>query len=333
MTLKYRILWFEDDDEVVNEQIVPSLTQFLINQGFQLEINHHLNGEHLNNLISDRNYDLILTDLDLGEYDTGDKLIDQIRGGEILTEVLLYSANTTAISNLIVNKGWIERASFCVGLGNLREKLEGIISLTIKKNQDVNNTRGLVIAETILLEKKIEGIILKFFEVNEQIELDPKREKILHKNYERIIQKHKDDLEKVEAVSYKQIKALIDQDILTANSCVMSLQSILKLEISELNVILNSGKVPKSEQELYLTKKASIEKLKEELEKFKIEIINVRNTLAHVEEKKGADGIPFLESLNKEGVTLRFDNNEYIEIRKNLSKHNDNLDAILSHLQ
>ena len=51
MTLKYRILWFEDDDEVVNEQIVPSLTQFLINQGFQLEINHHLNGEHLNNLI------------------------------------------------------------------------------------------------------------------------------------------------------------------------------------------------------------------------------------------------------------------------------------------
>src|ERR1035438_7025699 len=106
MTLKYRILWFEDDEEVVNEQISPSLKDFLIELGFQLEIVHHLNGEQLDELIKDKNYDLIVTDLDLGEYETGDKLIDQIREGEILTEVLLYSANTTAISNLIVNKGW-----------------------------------------------------------------------------------------------------------------------------------------------------------------------------------------------------------------------------------
>src|ERR1700761_9517842 len=106
MNLKYKILWFEDDEDVIKVDVGPLINIFLIELGDSPEIADHLNGENLNNLITDRNIDLIVTDLNLGEYETGEKLIDHIREGNILTEVLLYSANANEINAIVAAKGW-----------------------------------------------------------------------------------------------------------------------------------------------------------------------------------------------------------------------------------
>jgi len=332
MTLKYRILWFEDDEEVVNDQIGPSIADFLIELGFHLDIIHQLNGQNLNELIKDKNYDLIVLDLNLGENETGEELIDHIRKGNILTEVLLYSANITELNNIIVNKGWVERASFCIGLGNLPEKLREVISLTIKKNQDVNNTRGLVIAETIDLEKKIENIMLHYFNAKEEKILTERKKELLETIHSKKIEKHMFDIEEIKKVNFADVKKLIDQDILTASNSFDAIQSILKENIKGLNIALNNGKLPEEQAKIVLAKKEEFEVVKAELNNFRDEILKIRNTLAHVEEMIGEDGIPYLENLNPNGSPIRFDNKKYIEIRKNLRKHSNNLDKIFNHL-
>lgn len=332
MKLKYRILWFEDDDEVVDDQIGPVLKDFLLEQGFQLEMIHHLNGEKLDELLKDKNYDLIVTDLNLGEYETGEVLIDQIRQGNVLTEVLLYSANTTELNNIIANKGWIERASFCVGLGNLNKKLEEIISLTIRKNQDVNNIRGLVIAETIYLEGKIEKILLHYFEANEDKVLNESKTKLLANIHARKIEKFEEDLASIRAINFTRIKVLIENDILTASNSFDAIQSILKEKIKRVNNTLNNVKVDPAQKKILEAAKGDLEIVKKELNEFRGEILKIRNTLAHVNEQVGEDGIPYLESLNADGTTIKFDSEKYVEIRKNLRKHNDNLDKVLQHI-
>lgn len=333
MKLKYRILWFEDDDEVVEDQIGPSLKTFLVELGFQLEIVHRLNGEKLEELLRDRNYDLIVTDLNLGEYETGEVLIDQVRQGNILTEVLLYSANTTELNNIIANKGWVERASFCVGLGNLNEKLVEIIGLTIRKNQDVNNTRGLVIAETIDLEKKIEKILLHYFDAAEEKVLNESKISLLKNIHVKKLEKHEADIASLKSVDFTKVKTLIENDILTASNSFDAIQSILKDKLKRTNALLNSGKIEPARKEVIESMKSDLETVKNELNNFRDEILKIRNTLAHVKEEIGEDGVPFLESLNADGTILKFDNIKYVEIRKNLRKHNDNLDRVLKHIE
>ncbi len=332
MTLKYRILWFEDDEDVVNDQLGPALKDYLIELGFQVEILHHLNGEKIEDLIKDKNYDLIVTDLNLGEHEAGDVLIDHIRQGNVLTEVLLYSANTTELNNIVTRKGWIERASFCIGLGNLTNRLKEIISLTVRKNQDVNNVRGLVIAETIMLEKKIESILLSYFDAAEEKILSEKKKQLLENIHEKKVLQYESDINEIKKVDFKQIKELIDKDILTASNSFDAIHSILKEQIKEMNIALNAGVLDSERKILLQESRDDLARIKNELNTFRSEILKIRNTLAHVSEEVGDDGVPFLQSLNADGTTIRFDAGKYIEIRKNLQKHAGNLDKIIKHL-
>lgn len=332
MRLKYRILWFEDDEDVINEDPGPAIKEFLLELGFQSEILHRLNGEELNELIKDRNYDLIVTDLNLGEHETGENLIDHIREGNILTEVLLYSANATEINKIVANKGWIERASFSVGIANLKNKLKEIISLTVKKNQDVNNVRGLVIAETIDLEKKIEALLMTYFTAAEEQILDKKKQALLEHIHNKKIEKHEADIQLIKNIQFTEIKTLIENDILTASNSFDAINSILKDKLKEINILLTSKGVDPTTKNELSQKKEDLTVIKGELNNFRTEILKIRNTLAHVKEEIGEDGIPFLSSLNDDGTTIKFDTAKYVEIRKNLMKHNDNLDRIQAHI-
>lgn len=91
--------------------------------------------------------------------------------------------------------------------------------------------------------------------------------------------------------------------------------------------------LPKEVKTQIESKRDAITSIKEELNNFRDEILKIRNTLAHVTEEIGEDGISFLNSLNSDGTVIRFDNEEYIKIRKNLVKHNSNLDRIIEHLK
>lgn len=333
MKLKYRILWFEDDTDYVTEDLGPEIKKFIEDRGFIFDCIHHVTGAPLDELIRSKNFDLIVTDLNLGSSETGEKLIDYIRDNKIYTEVLLYSANASELESIINNKGWVERASFSIGLGNLPQKFKDLIQLTIKKVEDVNNLRGLVISETIDLEKKIEGILMKFFGAVGENGVDEKKKELLLNIYEKKKERHENELKEVETVDFNNLHELIEKDILTAANSYDALQSVLKLKVKEVNAILNSGNPLEEEvREKYINHKEELENLKKELSNFRGEVLRIRNTLAHVKEEVGADGIPFLESINREGKKIVFTSEEYIKIRKDLMKHSDNLGKIILHI-
>jgi CheY-like chemotaxis protein len=333
MKMKYKILWFEDDQEYFDEDLQPEIKAFVESKGFIYECVHRKTGAELDNLLTNVTYDLIISDLNLGADETGEKLIDYIRDDKrVLTEVLLYSANEDALKKIVDNKGWIERASFSIGLKNLPAKLRSLIQLSIRKVEDVNNLRGLVIAETIELEKKIEYVLLKFFEATEEQVKTEVKEELRKTIYDKKKEKHGRDLAVIESIKLKDVKDLIDQDILTANNTYETVQSILNTQLKVVNAKLNSGGLKADEKTTLNQRKKHLDDVKKELINFKKEIIDIRNILSHVEEGIDEEGNPFLKSLIKGMQPIKFDEQKYIEVRQNLLKHSENLDLILEHI-
>ena len=123
MNLKYNILWFEDDPDVVQTQVGPEIKTHLEQLGFEYLCTHKEEGENLDVITDDKKFDLILTDLNLEEEEIGKKIVERIRSDKIYTEVILYSQNANAINKIITDPDHlIERVSFAVGTENLASK-------------------------------------------------------------------------------------------------------------------------------------------------------------------------------------------------------------------
>lgn len=330
MNLEYKILWFEDEAGSFNakKRLVKRIVEGL---GFIFsEPRNEIDGANLDS-INFAMYDLIISDLKLNNVN-GTALLEKIREDGIYTEVVFYSSIGETALREELKKFEIDGV-YCADRtdDNFIEKVEKVIETTIKKVQDVNNTRGLVIAETILLEKKIESILLKYFDVAEPA-LDVKKNELLKNIYEKKVEKHQTDLVELSKVNFKEIKILIDKDILTASNSFDAIQSILKSKLKEFNVLLSSKDIPADSKTSIEIKVAEIKAIKIELNNFREEILKIRNTLAHVEEEVGEDGISFLNSLNSDGTKIKFNNEAYILIRRNLLKHGSNLEKIINHL-
>lgn len=339
MKLKYKILWIEDNEDIVKDYTGPEIRKFIDDLGFEAIYTHEENGENLERLIQKERYDLILTDWNLGEgYETGEKIIKHIRDGKILTEVLLYSANVSEIKELINNATeLIERVSFAVGIENLSMKLKEIILLTVKKVQDVNNMRGLVIAETIDLENMIRDILKNYLIKMDDQSSDPGGSivsKILIKKFEEyksgfleLWKVHIDE----KRLRHPSIIRLIESNIFTIKNVNDAILSIFKDKIKKINIELQETNNPDKKSKL-VKKKERMEQARNNFINFDSEVIQVRNTLAHVKEELNKDGLPELKSVNKAGTTIVFNDAKYKEIRKNLRKHSENLKDIQNNL-
>jgi CheY-like chemotaxis protein len=337
MKLNYNILWFEDDKDIIYETQGPPIQDFLVSLGFIPKIDHRANGKSLPNLIQTgdiNKYDLILSDLNLGDgNETGRKLIDHIRDAQIFTEVLLYSADDVELEAVIKESGWVERASFCVGADDqLRDKLKVVTRLSVNKQQDVNNTRGLFIAETIVLEKKIENILLDFFKVAEGTALGPDRIEILEKIRAKKLKYNQNHISILEQVPAASLEKLIDEGIVTASNTLEALQGIFKKQIKEFNKTLATKEILPEAKLRLSSKKEQAAGFKAELENFQAEIIAIRNTLAHVEESTDEDGTPILVSRMRNAPAVRLTSPQYVKMRRDIQKHSQNLEDIIKHL-
>ncbi len=316
MRLKYRILWFEDEAEFVNE-IIPSIQEYLLEDlGLELEVTSQQNGSDLNNLVKQTDYDLIVTDLNLDEGQTGKDLIESIRSDKILTEVLLYSANGNTIQKVIRETPGLERVSFAVGRPALPDRLKRVIALTVRKVQDVNNVRGLVIAEAIDLENKMLEIITQHFTVSED---DAEKDAFIKKQVKHKEEHFKKQMDKMTSFSSSQISEFIDNACSELFSKYRALKELLDAKRKCLNL---------SESQ----EKTKINRLMKKLKAMHDEVINLRNNLAHVREGKDENGQSVLKN-KKHGTEIVFNNDEYIRIRKALRDHANNLDEIAKQFQ
>lgn len=327
MKLEYKILWFEDDEKWY-KTIRRTLQDFLIQQGFVLVDDRYFNGENgIRHLLGKKVYDLILMDYNLKDI-KGDSLIKEIRLEDLYTEIVFYSTSGAKTIRKEIRDADID-GLYCTSRDNneFEDSVFKIILNTVKKVQDVNYMRGLVIAETIDLETTMEGMLKKYFYTRDGEELEGKRSDI----YTDICSKKKAEFDLEAAgigdMSNKTIKELIDQDILTSYNFYTALQSILKEDIKQLNRRKAATRIL-NEIEGLEAEKGQLTELKEELNKFGKEIIELRNTLAHVVETETPEGLACLESLTKAGIKVIFTNEKYVAIRNDIRKHSINLSKI-----
>lgn len=159
MRIDYNILWFEDIKSSFDakKQIVKEIVEDF---GFSFpEPRNEIDGANIETIEYD-NYDLLIVDLNLAGT-KGPILIDKIRHNEgVYTEVVFYSSDgEKAVRNAL--KDFEIDGAYCAGRDNddFEEKVKKVIKNTIKKVQDINNMRGLIMAETSDLDEKMLEII------------------------------------------------------------------------------------------------------------------------------------------------------------------------------
>lgn len=167
MKLEYRILWFEDDHESVQD-VIDALRGLLCGQGFELvcdwgECNAVTMTDTVERLRNYNPYDLMVFDYDLGSGLTGEELAQTLRS-RIWTEILYYSANRSAED---LSRGMNARkveGVFCAVRQNLEERVWALVESQIKRICDLNNMRGIVLDSMSSIDTAIRVLFSKTYE-------------------------------------------------------------------------------------------------------------------------------------------------------------------------
>lgn len=185
MNLKYRILWIENEEDWV-ESIEDQIQEYLEDYGFVYERKLIAKEE---SDINYNDYDLILMDLNLADQPNGAELISKIRDLGVYTDVVFYSAS--GIDELRA-KGREKELEGVFYSGRTPDtafvnRVKAVIDATLKKVQDLNNLRGLVMAEVSELDALMDKNILSYFNTEERMALfhqhiTANREKTLQKS-------------------------------------------------------------------------------------------------------------------------------------------------------
>lgn len=290
MNIDYKILWFEDDKDWY-DSIQSFIEKYLTDNGFNFIASRYPSGTDLENILSADDFDLILVDYNLpGEL--GDKLIERLRKFDLYTDIVFYSQNGAEKVRKALQEKAVE-GIYCAGRSrdDFEEKVQNVIWTTIKKVQDLNNMRGLVIAKVADLDNDMESIIFK--KVNTS---DPdSKAKIKNEIKDKLINSLKDRLEVIEKI-----------DVTASFEKLMK-----KIETyTRWRIVYN-----------FCENQENLNAYKEIVSTFNGEVIDVRNKMAHLKEDVDDEGKKVLKSTKQDDADFVFNDAKCIEIRTNLKKY------------
>lgn len=154
MKIKYKILWLDDKiKDFIEDDYIKEVEDYLIDQGFIPNIETVSNSQEFFDSLNNE-YDLILTDYHMKDMN-GDKVVEEVRKKDVQTEILFYTAQAD-----LTDAAKIDRVSFLEtsGLGEHEEKVVSklitLIDLTIKKFQNIVVMRGMIMHETSYLDEE-----------------------------------------------------------------------------------------------------------------------------------------------------------------------------------
>ena len=298
MRIEYKILWVEDEKSWY-DTTKELFTDTLEDLGFKL-ISHkcenidQVKAEVKKNNLAD--YDLLLVDYTLKNSDSGDKIIEFIRNikdNPILTDVLFYSSAVENVRDSMRSLGL--EGVYTADRKEIETKFDQVVNTTIKKIQEVNTMRGLIMAETSDLDVLMVEII----------------ELILTSEFSEVIEEY----------ITEKIKETVDKTI----SLASNKNTIEKIHDSRIFTTLGKAKA--------INKISNLKHIgiKNYFDQYNSEIISTRNLFAHVKEVF-KDGERVLIS-ELTGHKELFNGDRCIEIRKNLIKYRDILENIKSTLE
>jgi len=161
MTMGYTVLWFENN-KTYAKGLGIQIDEFITSLGYKPNIIVKPDDSDLEETMEKEEIDLILMDQNLRKGKKGDNLIRKIRRNELYTEAILYSQD----NNFRKKIGGQLDGVFLEFRKDLLMKVQKIIKLTLNKSLQLDNIRGLFIAETIYTTSKIEEIVTKILDVS-----------------------------------------------------------------------------------------------------------------------------------------------------------------------
>ena len=306
MSLKYKILWVDDNIDNLLDPDISSLKvdieNYIRDLGLIPMIETFEDIKSAKVELFKTNYDLILSDFNM-DGGNGDVLIKEIRKGNIYTEVLFYTAQQQEIEN-IAKTLFADRVSFhkidSTDRNNqkFKEKIIWLIEQTLKKLQELNAIRGLVMAETSRLDRIIEEILINFFESD-----DEKKGELKKYILDKIKKSLKDNFSGDELkIASKSDIEIIKSRVFDASKKSRALMKLLSLkEIDDIEFVYK------------------------EYEK---DVIKTRNDLAHAksEIKEGIEFLIIERNEKSEHKELKHD--DIVILRKNILKYDEILNRI-----
>lgn len=303
MTLDYKILWIDDKEEFFDNH-KEYIEEYLEDLGFDAKITTYKSfaefEEKEQEATHQKIYDLFIIDLNLDHDKTGDELIAKIRGNRILTDIIFYSTVLQNVRNK-VNENNIEGVYVTSkNQTDFEEKVTDVIDVTIKKVQDVNNLRGLIMAEVAELDRMKEKILLSSLKKIPDKKLEKYTLKQVKKSYTKNKNKAEKFIEEIETTTYNML--LENIGFVDSNKKAYAVGEVLE----QLEIITPIRKEDFSEPYIQ-------------------NILNKRNMFAHIEECDGTD-----EDGNACKVIgdIPFTEKTCIKIRKEIKKYKKVLEEI-----
>ena len=152
MNTAYRVLWIDDDDDFISSTIELIEDTVRENKMFPSIKTYSVFSEYQKNELDDFDidvfnlYDQIIVDYALSGT-TGDKLIRDLRGHNIFTDIVFYSSNFEAMQDEI-KKGDQLDGVFFARRENLTSVVDRVIKKNLKREYSIANIRGLIMDST-----------------------------------------------------------------------------------------------------------------------------------------------------------------------------------------
>lgn len=293
------MLWVEDDDswfDTTSELFKENIDDY----GFTPVIERKKSLEEVIeeiSLNSLKKYDILLIDFNL-KNSTGDSIIDFLRDKDIYTDIIFYSSDKNLILDSIREHQF--EGVYHSDRKELEDKFEKVFKTTIKKIEEINSMRGLVVGETSELDALIEDNLMKYLE-------EPYISKFDVNKYinEKIFVKQESKLKYLkEEYESKGIHSLLLH--IDAIRKWELLRGILKKN-KDYNVFINEFLIINAE--------------------YQVEVIEIRNKFAHAKVIISEDGKELLKAQIGENH-FEFNEETFKNIRENLLKHRGTLNGL-----
>jgi hypothetical protein len=159
VNLTYRMLWFDDTDDFFHSLDRDPFESLVRSWGFIPEFEIVKTPDEFMAKKPFEKYDLIVVDYNLGDsVPHGEEFIKEIRGHNIFTEIIFYSASPSTTLWDAIQKNQLEGV-FVSDRAGILQKLESVAFQSVQKVLDLNNMRGMVMAEVGDIDQLLDEIL------------------------------------------------------------------------------------------------------------------------------------------------------------------------------
>lgn len=158
MRLKFSVLWFDDNEVYLDSVDLDGLKGDVLSWGFDPEITMVKTPDEFARHMPFEKFDLIVVDRNLENYPDGQEFIAELRNNAVYTEVIFYTAgNASELWNAIRDRQL--EGVFVSNRNDILSKITRIGYQSIRKVLDLENMRGIVMAEVGELDHLLDEII------------------------------------------------------------------------------------------------------------------------------------------------------------------------------